>query len=58
MEMKAFFFFKYSPEDMLIDFRERGREGERGGEEHGCEQRRLVASLTGPDLGSNLESTT
>ena len=39
-------FFKSSPEDMLIDFRERGGEKER--EEH-----RSVASCTHPDWGSD-----
>ena len=29
MDGSFFFFFKYSSEDMLIDFRDRGREGER-----------------------------
>lgn len=32
--MGLLFFFKSSSEDMLTDFRDRGREGERGGEEH------------------------
>ena len=30
-------FLKSSPKDMLIDFRERGREGERDREKHQCE---------------------
>ena len=40
------FFFKSSLEDMLIDFRERGREGGREGEKHAW-----VASPMCPDQG-------
>ena len=31
-------FKKSPPEDMLIDFKERGREGQRQGEKHQCER--------------------
>ena len=39
------FFSKSPPKDMLTDFREKGREGERGGQRNICvgEKHRLVA---------------
>ena len=40
---------------MLIDFTERGREGEKEGEKHECEKHRSVASHTCPDQGPNLQ---
>ena len=36
---------KSSPEDMLIDFRETGREGEREEEKHGCERETSISCL-------------
>ena len=42
------FIFLLSPEDMLIDFRERGREGEREGEKH-----QSVASCSCSNRGLN-----
>ena len=47
------FFFKSSSEDMLIDFRERVREGEKEGEKHQCETETLTGSLShAPRLGT------
>ena len=43
-QMVRFHFLKSSPEDMLIDFREREREGEREGEKH---QLSLTLAQTG-----------
>ena len=40
-----FYYFLSSPEDMLIDFRKRGREGEREGEKRLCERETLIDSL-------------
>ena len=42
--------YKSSPRDMLIDLRERGREGEREGKKH-----RSAASCLCPDQGTNLQ---
>ena len=46
-----FGFFKSSPEDMLINFREKARKGERGWDNHQCERNinrlPLACSLTG-----------
>ena len=39
-----YIFFKPSPEDILIDFRERGSKGEREGEKILCERRTSVTS--------------
>ena len=46
-------FFFSSPKDMLIDVRERGRNGEREGEKY-----RLVASSPRPDWGLNPQPST
>ena len=37
------FFFQSSHEDMLIDFRERGREGEREGKKHLHEKKTSIS---------------
>ena len=38
-------FFKTSPEDIIIDFREKGGKGERKGEKHQRERETLVSCL-------------
>ena len=40
---------------MLIDLREKGKEGERDGEKCRCERRQLVASYVRSDQGLNLQ---
>ena len=41
----SFLFFLSSPEDMVVDFRERGRKGEREGEKHRCERDTSIGCL-------------
>ena len=38
-------YIKFSPEDILIDVKERRREGEREGEKHQCERETLINCL-------------
>ena len=46
----------FSPKDMFIDFRKRGREGEREGDKHQRERKhQLVASHILPYQGPNLQ---
>ena len=54
--LKVPFFFKSSPKDIFIDFRERGRERKKERErEREREKHRSVASCTYPDWGPNLQ---